>query len=64
MQAEDFLFDDCSEWEVVKQICEVLPHVCIAILPEALVVKAVDLSDLSRLVIASEDGNAVFVANF
>ena len=55
--------DQCGEWEVVKEVGEVLPDVCVAVLPEALVVEAVDLGDLSGLVVAAEDGDAVAVSD-
>ena len=47
MKAEYFLFNDCSEREVVKEISEVLPYIGISILPETLIVKSIDLGDLS-----------------
>jgi len=48
-----------SERQVVKQICEVLPDVGIAILPETLVVEAIHLSDLSRLMVPTQDGDSL-----
>ena len=47
MEAEYLLFNDCSEREVVKEISEVLPDIGISIFPETLIVKSIDLSDLS-----------------
>ena len=43
----------CCEGKVVKQICEVLPHIRIAIFPKTFVVKTIYLGDLSTFVIAS-----------
>jgi hypothetical protein len=34
------LYQAC-EWQVVEQVCEVLPHVCVAVLAQALIVEAV-----------------------
>lgn len=45
--------------QVVEQVCEVLPHVGVAVLPQALVVEAVDLRDLPRLVVPSQDGDSL-----
>ena len=47
MKAEYFLFNDCSEREVVKEISEVLPHIGISVLSETLIIKPIDLSNLS-----------------
>ena len=52
----------CSEGQIVKQICEVLPNIGISIFPQALVVEAVHLCDLSALVVPSEDCDALPVA--
>lgn len=51
------------EREVVEQVGEVLPHVGVAVLPEALVVEAVHLRDLPALVVPSQDSDALAVAN-
>ena len=52
-----------SEGQVVKQVCEVLPHVGVAVLPQALVVEAVHLCDLPRLVVPSQDGDSLRETN-
>lgn len=44
-----------GEGQIVKQICEVLPNVGISIFPEALVVEAIHLRNLSALVVSSEN---------
>ena len=64
MQAEDLVLDDGSEWEVIEEVSQVLPHVCVAVLSEALVVEAVDLGDLTTFVVTSEDGEPVPIAHF
>lgn len=51
------------ERQVVEQVGEVLPHVGVAVLPEALVVEAVHLRDLPALVVPSQDSDALAVAN-
>eukprot|EP00356_Strombidium_inclinatum_P009071 CAMPEP_0170489884 /NCGR_PEP_ID=MMETSP0208-20121228/8181_1 /TAXON_ID=197538 /ORGANISM="Strombidium inclinatum, Strain S3" /LENGTH=98 /DNA_ID=CAMNT_0010765027 /DNA_START=455 /DNA_END=751 /DNA_ORIENTATION=- len=61
VEAEDVALDDGGEREVVEKRGEVLPHVGVAVLSEALVIEAVNLSDLFALVIASEDGDSVGV---
>lgn len=51
-----------GERQIIKQVREVLPHVGIAVFPQALVVEAVYLCDLPALVVASEDCDALPVA--
>jgi hypothetical protein len=63
VQTEDLIVDQGRKREVVEEICEVFPHVCVAILSEALVVEAIDLGDLARLVVSAEDGDALRVAD-
>jgi hypothetical protein len=64
MQAEDLVLDKSGEREEIEEIGEVLPDVCVSILAETLVVKAVDLSDLTGFVVATKDGYALGVADF
>jgi hypothetical protein len=64
VQTEDLIVNQCSQRQVVEQICEVLPDIGVAVLAETLVVEAVHLGDLSRLVVSAEDGNALGVSNF
>ena len=64
MQAEYLALYNSSHREQVKQVCEVLPHIGIPILPEALIIEPINLSDLSRLVVASEDCDSVLEAHF
>jgi len=46
------LLNQRRQGEEVKQVGKVLPHVGVAVLSEALVVKAIDLGDLAGLVIS------------
>lgn len=54
--------DQRRQREVIEQVREVLPHVGVAVFPQALVVEAVHLRDLSALVVPSEDCDALSVA--
>jgi hypothetical protein len=63
VQTEDLVVDECGQREVVEKICEVLPDIGVAVLAEALVVEAVDLSNLPGLVVTSENRDALRVAN-
>lgn len=64
MQTEELILNHGCERKVVKKFGEALPDVRVAVFSGALVVEAIDLSDLSGLVISSEDGDSVFVADF
>lgn len=57
------LLDQRSQWQVIKQICESLPDVGVAILAQALIIEAIDLCDLARLVVATENGDTILVAD-
>jgi hypothetical protein len=63
VEAEDLVLDEGGEGEVVEEVGEVLPHVGVAVLPQALVVEAVDLCDLAGFVVAAQDGDALGVAD-
>ena len=63
MEAENLVFDDSSQGQVIEQLSELLPDVGVTVLPQALVVETVDLGDLSRLVIASQDRDTVLEAH-
>ena len=58
VEAEDLPVDERREGQVVEEVGEVLPHVGVAVLAQALVVEAVDLRDLPGLVVAAEDSDA------
>lgn len=53
VEAEDLVVDEGGEGEVVEQIGEVLPHVCVSVFAEAFIIEAVHLSDLARFVVAT-----------
>ena len=63
VQAEDAALDDSCEGQVVKERGEVLPHVGITILTEALIVESIDLRDLLAFVVAAQDGDTLWIAN-
>ena len=64
MEAEDLILDEGGQRQKVEEVGEVLPDVRITIFSKALIVEAVNLSDLTGLVVAAEDGDARRVANF
>ena len=63
VEAEDVIIDHGCQRQVVKQLRELLPNVRVSVLAQAFVVEAVHLGDLTRLVVASQDGDSVLVAD-
>ena len=63
VEAKDLVFNDSSQGQVVKKLSELLPDVGIAILAQAFVIESVHLSDLSRLVVASQDCDSILIAH-
>ena len=55
------IFDEGGERKEVKQVGEVAPNICVSVLAQTLVVKPVNLSDLSTFVVSTEDCDAVTV---
>ena len=62
MDAEDLAVDDCTEDEEVEHLAAGLPDRCIPILLLAFFIESVDLSDLTRFVVAANKGNAIRVS--
>ena len=60
-KSTDLVLDESGEGEVVEQIGEVSPYIGVSVLPQAFIVETVNLSDLTRFVVASEDGDTVAV---
>lgn len=64
MQAEDLWLNHCCQWQVIKEICVIFPYVGIAIFAKALIVEPIHLSDLSRFVISSQNGDSILESDF
>lgn len=63
VETEDLVVDQGSQGKVVEEVGEVFPHVGVAILAQALVVESINLCDLARLVVATENGNTLGVSD-
>ena len=64
MQAEDVVLNNGSQWQKVKERCKILPDFSVAILAKAFIVEAIDLSNLLRLMVSTQNGDTVGVPNF
>jgi len=63
MHAENFVVDDSCQRQIVEYFSAVSPDIDWTVLAKALVVKAIDLSNLSALVVASDQRDAFWVAD-
>lgn len=61
MEAEDLVLNNSGEWQVIKELSEVFPDGWTAIFPEALIVEAINLGNLSGLVVSSQDSDSVSI---
>lgn len=57
------IINQSCERQIIKEIGEEFPNVRIAILPQALVVETIDLSDLSTFMISTEDRHSISVTD-
>jgi len=63
MHAEHPPIHHRSQTQIIKHVTAVPPHVHAPVLPLALVVEPVDLSDLARLVISSNERESIWIAD-
>lgn len=56
--------DQSRQRQVIEEICKELPNVCVSVFTKALVVEAIDLSDLPALVVSTKNRDSVSVAKF
>jgi hypothetical protein len=63
MDAEDLVVDDSGQAEVIKNLSAVSPYIDGAVFTEALVIKAINLRNLTRFVVATNEGDSVRVSH-
>lgn len=63
VKTEDLVVDEGREREEVEDVGKVFPDIRVSVFSQALVVEAVDLRDLPRLVVSSQDRDALWVSN-
>ncbi len=62
VDAENLAINDCAEDEEVENLTAGFPHRRVAVLLLALLVKSVDLGDLSRFVISANESHAIRIS--
>ena len=55
--------DDCGEAEIVEYFCAISPDSDAAILPQALIVKTINLGNLPGLMVASDQSDAIGISD-
>ena len=64
MNTEDFVINNGSDSQVIKNLSKGSPHIERPILLDALIIEPIDLGDQPRLVVAPEEGDPVSVPDF
>jgi len=64
VDAKDAPIHDSTQGEIVKDLTAPTPHVAAAILALTLVVKSIHLCDLPRLVVSTDQCDAIWVSHF
>lgn len=64
MHTKDLVVHHCCNCQVVENLSERSPYIQRTVFFDTLVVEAVDLSDESGLVVASEESDSVFIPDF
>jgi len=64
MKAENLIFDYSCQGQVIEELCELFPNVCVAVFPQAFIIKSIHLCDLSTLMVASKNSESVLEADF
>ena len=62
--SQDLSIYDGTERHMVKNLTKVFPHISIAELAHALIIKPIKLADLACLMIAADERNSAWVPNF
>ena len=61
VKAEKWVFNNCSQREIVEKFRQSFPNVAVSIFSWTLIIESVYLSDLPGFVITSENDDSVFV---
>mmetsp|Transcript_5576 Transcript_5576/g.10002 ORF Transcript_5576/g.10002 Transcript_5576/m.10002 type:complete len:303 (+) Transcript_5576:159-1067(+) len=64
METENTICDHGCHGKIIEGVCEMLPHIGVSIFSQAFVIETINLSDLTTLVISTEDCDAIPIPNF
>lgn len=64
MHAEDIVIHDSGQSKEVKDLAAVAPHIERTIFAQAFIVESINLGDLPRLMVATNEDDLIRVANF
>ena len=64
MHTKDSVVDDGTQTQVIENLATISPNINTPVFPQTLVVEAINLSDLTTLVVAANERDTVGVANF
>lgn len=64
MNTKDFIVNNGSESQVVKDVSAVSPNIDTSIFPQTLIIKAINLCNLAALVISTDESYPLGVAHF
>ena len=63
MHTENFIVDDGCKCQVIEDVRAIAPNIYTAVFSEAFIVEAINLSNLSALVISSDQSNTLWVTH-
>lgn len=64
VDAKDLVIDDHGECEEVEHVGKVVPDICVPVFPGALSIETVGLRDTAGFVVAADEIDSVWVAQF
>ena len=63
MDAEYFVVDNGSEGKVIEDLCAVAPDIDTSILSEAFIVETINLRDLTRFMVSTDQSDALWISD-
>jgi hypothetical protein len=59
MKTENSVVYNCSKWKVIKELSKVNPNIWVSVFTKAFIIEAINLCNLTNLVITSQNGDSV-----
>ena len=63
MHTENFVFDNCSQAQVIKDFCAISPNIKRAIFSETFIIEPINLSNLSTFVVSSDESDSIRISD-